>query len=54
MRQTIKGKDEVIDQVLICLAAAGHPLIEDLPGVGKTTLAYSPAFNSPATCSRPM
>ena len=30
MRLTIKGKDEVIDQVLICLAAAGHPLIEDL------------------------
>ena len=41
MRQTIKGKDEVIDQVLICLVAGGHPLIEDLPGVGKTTLAYS-------------
>ena len=41
MRQTIKGKDEVIDQVLICLIASGHPLIEDLPGVGKTTLAYS-------------
>lgn len=41
MRQTIKGKDDVIDQVLICLTAGGHPLIEDLPGVGKTTLAYS-------------
>jgi MoxR-like ATPase len=41
MRQTIKGKDEVIDQVLICLLAGGHLLIEDLPGVGKTTLAYS-------------
>jgi MoxR-like ATPase len=41
MRRTIKGKDEVIDQVLICLIAGGHPLIEDLPGVGKTTLAYS-------------
>jgi MoxR-like ATPase len=41
MRQTIKGKDEVVDQVLICLVAGGHLLIEDLPGVGKTTLAYS-------------
>jgi MoxR-like ATPase len=41
MRETIKGKDEVIEQVLICLAAGGHVLIEDLPGVGKTTLAYS-------------
>ena len=41
MRQTIRGKDDVIDQVLVCLAAGGHALIEDLPGVGKTTLAYS-------------
>ena len=41
MRLTIRGKDDVIDQVLICLVAGGHLLIEDLPGVGKTTLAYS-------------
>ncbi|WP_414660781.1 AAA family ATPase [Horticoccus sp. 23ND18S-11] len=41
MRVTIRGKDDVIEQVLICLAAGGHLLIEDLPGVGKTTLAYS-------------
>jgi MoxR-like ATPase len=41
MRVTIKGKDDVIEQVLVCLVAAGHLLIEDLPGVGKTTLAYS-------------
>ena len=36
----IKGKDEVVDGALVCLAAGGHVLIEDLPGVGKTTLAY--------------
>ncbi len=36
----IKGKEEAIDSILICLAAGGHVLIEDLPGVGKTTLAY--------------
>ena len=41
MQQTIKGKDEVIEQVLIALVAGGHVLIEDLPGVGKTTLAYA-------------
>ena len=52
MRLTIKGKDEVIDQVLICLAAAGHPLIEDLPGVGKTTLAYSLARSMDCAFSR--
>lgn len=40
MRTRIKGKEDVIDQALICLAAGGHVLIEDLPGVGKTTLAY--------------
>lgn len=38
--QHIRGKDEVIDKVLTCLIASGHVLIEDLPGVGKTTLAY--------------
>ena len=36
----IKGKGQAIDNILICLAADGHVLIEDLPGVGKTTLAY--------------
>src|SRR5258708_26059561 len=41
MRRVIRGKDDVIEQVVICLLAGGHLLIEDLPGVGKTTLAYS-------------
>lgn len=36
----IRGKDAVIDDTLICLLAGGHLLIEDLPGLGKTTLAY--------------
>ncbi len=35
----IHGKDEVIDLALICLIARGHLLIEDIPGVGKSTLA---------------
>ncbi|MFO7564040.1 MAG: AAA family ATPase [Enhygromyxa sp.] len=35
----IHGKDEVIDLSLICLIAGGHLLIEDIPGVGKSTLA---------------
>jgi MoxR-like ATPase len=39
--RTIKGKADVIEQVLVCLAAGGHLLIEDLPGLGKTTLAYA-------------
>ncbi len=41
MRAHIKGKNAVIDQVLVALVAGGHVLLEDLPGVGKTTLAYA-------------
>ncbi len=41
MRIAIKGKDDVIERTLICFAAGGHLLIEDLPGLGKTTLAYA-------------
>lgn len=52
MRLTIKGKDEVIEQALICLLASGHLLIEDLPGVGKTTLAYALARSLDCTFSR--
>ena len=33
------GKSEVVDDVLVCLLAGGHVLLEDVPGVGKTTLA---------------
>jgi len=40
IKRYIQGKDDVIDQIIICLIAPGHVLIEDLPGVGKTTLAY--------------
>jgi MoxR-like ATPase len=52
MRLTIKGKDEVIEQALVCLLASGHLLIEDLPGVGKTTLAYSLARSTDCSFSR--
>jgi MoxR-like ATPase len=37
--QALRGKAEVIELVLVCLLARGHLLIEDLPGLGKTTLA---------------
>ena len=33
------GKEDVVDNILICLLAGGHVLIEDVPGLGKTTLA---------------
>jgi MoxR-like ATPase len=37
----IKGKPDQIRDCLACLIAGGHLLIEDLPGVGKTTLAHA-------------
>jgi MoxR-like ATPase len=37
----VKGKPDVIELAIICLLAEGHLLIEDVPGVGKTTLAHS-------------
>jgi MoxR-like ATPase len=39
LRETLRGKDEVCDLALACLLARGHLLIEDPPGLGKTTLA---------------
>lgn len=33
------GKAEAVENLLICLFAGGHVLLEDVPGVGKTTLA---------------
>lgn len=35
------GKREVVDLALICVLAGGHLLLEDVPGVGKTTLALA-------------
>ena len=38
IRRVIVGKDEAIELALIALLCKGHVLIEDVPGVGKTTL----------------
>lgn len=39
LNKVIVGKDRVIRQVLCAMLAGGHVLLEDVPGVGKTTLA---------------
>jgi MoxR-like ATPase len=39
MEQIIVGKREVIEDTLVTLLAGGHLLLEDVPGIGKTTLA---------------
>lgn len=41
IKKAVKGKDEVIDKVLAAMLAGGHILLEDIPGVGKTTLAMA-------------
>ena len=46
------GKREVVRLTLACLAAGGHLLIEDLPGVGKTTLAKALAQTLGLHCRR--
>lgn len=40
LNRVILGKEEEIRLALCCLLAKGHLLIEDLPGMGKTTLAH--------------
>ncbi len=39
--QILLGKDDIVRLALCCLLARGHLLIEDVPGVGKTTLAHA-------------
>ncbi|MBY0240284.1 MAG: AAA family ATPase [Burkholderiaceae bacterium] len=39
--EIIVGKDVQVRQALTCLLAGGHLLVEDVPGVGKTTLAHA-------------
>jgi MoxR-like ATPase len=46
------GKRDVVRMTLACLAAGGHLLIEDLPGVGKTTLAKALAQTLGLHCRR--
>ena len=41
----IVGKDEVIEYTLAALFSGGHILVEDVPGIGKTTLARSLAYS---------
>lgn len=41
IKKVVVGKDEIIVKVLTAILAKGHILIEDIPGVGKTTLALA-------------
>jgi MoxR-like ATPase len=50
--RVIRGKEEAIDLVIVALLARGHVLIEDVPGVGKTTLAQALARSLNLSFSR--
>lgn len=39
VNKVIKGKQEIVEKVLAAIIAGGHILMEDIPGVGKTTLS---------------
>ena len=41
IKKVIIGKDEIIAKVLMAMLSGGHVLLDDVPGVGKTTLALS-------------
>ena len=41
VKKVVIGKDEIIIKVLLSILSGGHILIEDIPGVGKTTLAIA-------------
>ena len=38
VKKVVIGKDEIIEKVLMAILAGGHILLEDVPGVGKTTV----------------
>lgn len=48
----LRGKRPTVEQALVCLLSEGHLLLEDLPGVGKTTLAYCLARSLDCSFSR--
>lgn len=41
VRKAVRGKDQVLARVLLSILARGHILLEDIPGVGKTTMALA-------------
>lgn len=52
VKKAVVGKDEAVVKVLLSILARGHILLEDIPGVGKTTMALAFAKALGLTCRR--
>jgi MoxR-like ATPase len=52
LNRLLRGKEDVIELVLVCLLSRGHLLVEDKPGLGKTTLAKGLAMAAGAKFGR--
>jgi len=52
VEKVIQGKRDVVELMLLCVISEGHLLLEDVPGVGKTSLAKSMATSIDATFGR--
>lgn len=52
LNTALVGKSDVVEQVITCLLAGGHLLFDDLPGLGKTTLAKALASSVGGNFSR--
>lgn len=50
--EAVIGKEEAIEKAIICILAGGHILIEDVPGVGKTTMVNAISKSMNLTFSR--
>ena len=51
VKKAVIGKDDQLEKILTAILARGHILLEDIPGVGKTTMAR--AFAAAARASLP-
>ena len=52
VKKAVSGKDDVILKVMLAIIAKGHILIDDIPGVGKTTMAMGFAKAMGCKCNR--
>ncbi len=52
VKKAVVGKDDVIIRTLLAILARGHILLEDIPGVGKTTMALAFSRALGLTCRR--